>query len=260
VFHVAAVADYWRSDPARIYQVNVDGTREVLRAAKARGVKRVIFTSSAASMGYTDGLRPVNESVRFNWDQHLTPYGHSKFLAEAEVYRAIQDGLDCVIVNPTVIIGPGDLNQISSSVVLEMARGRVPPTLPPGGTTVIDVRDVAAAHIAAAERGRTGERYLLGAVDLTHKAWTRLTAQAVGRPMRDLIVLPDWLLCLLAEAIDPLRRWGVPIPMEGSQLKLSTRMLFFDCQKSWRELGEPRISIQQSLRDTYEWYKAHGDL
>jgi dihydroflavonol-4-reductase len=260
VFHVAAVADYWRSDPARIYQVNVDGTREVLRAAKAQGVKRVIFTSSAAAIGDADGLHPMDESVRFNWDQHLTPYGHSKFLAEAEVYRAIQGGLDCVILNPTVIIGPGDLNQISSSVVLEMARGHVPPTLPPGGTTVIDVRDVAAAHVAAAERGRTGERYLLGAVDVTHKAWTRLTAQAVGRPMRDLIVLPDWVLYLLAEVIDPLRRLGIPIPMEGNQLKLSTRMMFFDCQKSWRELGEPRIPIQQSLRDTYEWYQAHGDI
>ncbi|MBI5958323.1 MAG: SDR family NAD(P)-dependent oxidoreductase [Chloroflexi bacterium] len=260
VFHVAAIADYWRSDPAHIYHVNVDGTHEVLRAAKAKGVKRVIFTSSAASMGYADRLHPVNENVRFNWDQHLTPYGHSKFLAEAEVYRAIREGLDCVILNPAVIIGPGDLNQISSSVVLEMARGHVPPTLPPGGTTVIDVRDVAAAHIAAAERGRTGERYLLGAVDVTHKAWTRLTAQAVGRTMRDLVVLPDWALYLLAEVVDPLRRLGIPIPMEGNQLKLSTRMMFFDCQKSWRELGEPRIPIQQSLRDTYEWYQAHGDI
>ena len=98
----------------------------------------------------------MNEAVRFNFDQHLTPYGHSKFLAEAEVYRAIRRGLDCVILNPAVIIGPGDLNQISSSVVLEMARGNVPSTVPPGGVTVIDVRDVAAAHVAAAERGRTG--------------------------------------------------------------------------------------------------------
>ncbi len=259
VFHVAAVADYWRNDPARIYQVNVDGTRHVLEAAEAMGVKRVIFTSSAAAMGYTDDLHPVDESVRFNFDQHLTPYGHSKFLAEAEVYRAIRRGLDCVILNPTVIVGPGDLNQISSSVILEMARGHVPPTVPPGGVTVIDVRDVAAMHVAAAERGRTGERYLLGAVDLTHKAWLRLTADAVGRRLNP-ITLPAWALHPIAAAADLLREWGVPIPIEGNQLRLSTRMMFFDSQKAWRELCEPQISIQQSLRDTYEWYKAHGDI
>jgi dihydroflavonol-4-reductase len=259
VFHVAAVADYWRSDPARIYEVNVDGTRNVLQAAEEMGVKRMIFTSSAAAMGYTGDLRPVDESIRFNFDPQLTPYGHSKFLAEAEVFRAIRRGLDCVIVNPTVVIGPGDLNQISSSVVLELARGNVPPTVPPGGTTVIDVRDVAEAHIAAAERGRTGERYLLGAVDLTHKAWLRLTADAVGRRMTAL-TLPAGLVYILAWGADVLRECGVPIPIEGNQLRLSTRMLFFNCQKSWRQLGEPKISIQQSLKDTYDWYQAHGEL
>jgi dihydroflavonol-4-reductase len=259
VFHVAAVADYWRTDPARIYEVNVDGTRNVLHIAEETGVQRVIFTSSAAAMGYRDDLRAVDESVRFNWDQHLTPYGHSKFLAEAEIYRAIQRGLDCVILNPTVIVGPGDLNQISSSVVLELARGNVPPTVPPGGITVIDVRDVAEAHITAAERGRTGARYLLGAVDLTHKAWLRLTADAIGIRMTPFL-MPTWIIYLIAWIADLLRRYGVPIPIEGNQLRLSTRMMFFNCEQSWHELGEPRIDIQTSLRETYLWYKAHGDL
>jgi dihydroflavonol-4-reductase len=259
VFHVAAVAAYWRSNPAHIYRVNVDGTRHVLEAAEAAGVRRVIFTSSAAALGYRDDLRVVDETVCFNWDQHLTPYGHSKFLAEAEVFRAIRRGLDAVILNPAVITGPGDLNQISSSVVLEMARGNVPPTVPPGGVTVIDVRDVAEAHVAAAERGRTGERYLLGAVDLTHKAWLRLVADAVGRPMTA-VPLPAWTMHVLAGVADVLRSYGVPVPIEGNQLRLSTRMMFFNCQKAWRELGEPRIPIRQSLRDTYAWYQAHGDI
>lgn len=260
VFHVAAIADYWRSNPARIYAVNVDGTRNVLQAAEDSGVQRVIFTSSAAAVGYRHDLGAVDEQVRFNWDQHLTPYGHSKFLAEAEVYRAIQRGLDGVILNPTVVTGPGDLNQISSSVVLEMARGHVPPTVPPGGVTLIDVRDVAEAHVAAAERGRTGARYLLGAVDLTHKAWLRLTADAVGQRGQHVIPLPAWLVNLAAAGADVLRRGGVTLPMEGNQLRLSTRMMFYNCQKSWRELGEPGIPIRQSLRETYEWYLAHGDV
>ncbi len=259
VFHTAAVADYWRSDPRRIYEVNVDGTRNVLQAAEEMGVKRVIVTSSAASIGYSADLRSMDESMRFNWDQHIMPYGHSKFLAEAEVYRAIQRGLDCVILNPTVITGPGDLNQISSSVILEMARGNVPPTIPPGGVTVIDVRDVAAAHIAAAERGRTGERYLLGSVDLTHKAWFRLIADTLGE-QRSLIILPAWIMLLVAEVARVLRRFHVPLPIDGNQLQLSAHMMFYNCQKSWRELGEPQVPIRQSLLDTYNWYKAHGDL
>jgi dihydroflavonol-4-reductase len=259
VFHTAAVADYWRNNPARIYEVNVDGTRNVLRAAEATGVKRVIVTSSAAAMGYSHDLRPVDETTRFNWDQHLTPYGHSKFLAEAEVYRAIKRGLDCVILNPTVITGPGDLNQISSSVVVEMAKGNVPPFVPPGGLTVIDVRDVADAHISAAERGRTGERYLLGAVDLTHKAWYKLTADAIGSS-KSVIPLAGWIVQNAAYVADGLRRIGVNLPLEGNQLRLSTHMMFFNCEKSWRELGEPKIPIRQSLLDAYHWYRAHGDI
>lgn len=257
VFHVAAVADYWRNNPSRIYEVNVDGTRNVLVAAEEAGIQRVIFTSSAAAVGYQHNLCPVDETVRFNYSPTLTPYGHSKFLAEAEIYRAIERGLDCVILNPAVIIGPGDLNEISGSVVLELARGKVPPVMPPGGMTVIDVRDVAEAHLAAAKRGRTGERYLLGAVDLSHKALRRLTAEIVGvSPV--VIILPDWVVYIVAAAADVLRAAGVPIPIEGNQLRLSTRMMYFNCEKAWRELGEPRIDVQTSLRDTYEWYRAHG--
>lgn len=259
VFHTAAVADYWRNDPEHIYRVNVDGTRNMLQAAEQTGVERVIFTSSAASIGYRTDLRPMDETARFNWDPHLTPYGHSKFLAEAEVYRAIRRGLDCVILNPTVILGPDDLNQISSSVVVEMARGNVPPTAPPGGVTIIDVRDVAAAHVAAAERGRTGEQYILGAVDLTHKAWMRLTARAVGRSIQ-VVTLPAVVVRIMALAADALRRLGVPLPVEGNQLRLSTRMMFYNSAKSWRELGEPRIPVQQSIQDSFTWYRSRGDV
>ncbi|MBE0528748.1 MAG: NAD-dependent epimerase/dehydratase family protein, partial [Thermoleophilia bacterium] len=96
VVHMAALAEVAESvaEPERYHSVNVDGTANVLRAAEATGVRRVIVTSSAAAVGHTRGLKPVDESVRFNYDQHLTPYGHSKFLAEAEVYRAIRRGLD----------------------------------------------------------------------------------------------------------------------------------------------------------------------
>ena len=107
---------------------------------------------------------------------------------------------------------------------------------------MIDVRDVAAAHVAAAERGRTGERYLLGTVDLTDKAWLRLTADAIGNTPPSPIILPDWLVWIAAWGVDLLRWAGIKLPMEGNQLRLGIRMMFFDCQKSWRELGEPRVT------------------
>ncbi|HLA45554.1 MAG TPA: NAD-dependent epimerase/dehydratase family protein, partial [Aggregatilineales bacterium] len=107
VFHVAAVASYWRSDTKSIYRVNVDGTRNLLQAAECAGIGRFIFTSSVAAIVHTRNHFPASENTHFNIDPRISPYGHSKFLAEAEVMQAVQRGLDAVTVNPAIIIGPG---------------------------------------------------------------------------------------------------------------------------------------------------------
>lgn len=257
VIHTAAVAEYWRSSPADIYKTNVDGTRNLLLAAEKATIKRFIFTSSAAAVGYLGGGRAANEQTYFNVDPKISPYGHSKFLAEAEIYQAIQRGLDCVILNPAVIIGPGDLNMISGSLVVEVAKKTVPVMPQTGGTTYIDVRDVAQSHLAAAEKGKTGERYLLGAINLTHKALIKMIARIVG-VTPPIVPAPAHIIPLAAQLVDWGRALGLEIPAEGNQLRLSQRHIYFDCSKSHRELHEPEISIEQSLRETYEWYKLQG--
>jgi dihydroflavonol-4-reductase len=256
VFHVAAVSDYWRANRIQLYLVNVNGTINVLNAARKAGVRRVIFTSSGAAVGLRDDGRPADESTPFNRSAQQFPYGHSKFLAEQEVQRAVAQGSDVVTVNPAVVIGPGDLNQISGSAVIELARGNIP-VYPAGGVTIIDVRDVAAAHLAAAEKGRTGERYLLGAADLSTKALQKLIANIVGVPAPT-IAVPPAVTPLVALAAENLRRLGITLPMDATQIRLSARNIYFDCHKAWRELGEPQIDIQQSLKDTYDWYVDHG--
>jgi dihydroflavonol-4-reductase len=166
-----------------------------------------------------------------------------------------------VILNPSVIIGPGDLNLISGSLILEIARGKVPFLPLQGGITLIDVRDVARAHLAAAERGGTGERYLLGAVNITHRGLMRLTAEIVGVvPPR--IPAPGFVVTAAALLVDAGRALHIPIPgdPEGNQLRLSKRNIYFDCSKSWRELDEPRIDLTQSIADTYHWYRDNGYL
>lgn len=261
VFHVAAVADYWRSGKDKIYHVNVDGTRALLHACEQAGVERFIFTSSGAALGFDPDQRHVDESYLFSIDPRLTPYGHSKFLAEAEVYQALARGLDCVIVNPSVILGPGDLNLISGSLVIEIAKGRVPFLPTQGGVTVIDVRDVAMSHLRAAEVGQTGERYLLGTVNISHRALMRLIAEVVGvKP--PYIPLPAPVVQMAAVVADVCRAVGVELPgdVEGNQLRLSLHDIYFDCRKAQETLYTPQIDLPQSIRDTYNWYREHGYL
>lgn len=259
VFHVAAISAYWRNNREKIYQVNVDGTRNALQAAEQAGVQRFVFTSSAAAIGWRADNYPTDESTYFNIDPALSPYAHSKFLAEVEVHRAIQRGLDAVIVNPTVILGPRDLNQISGSLIIEIARGQVPVMPLQGGVTVIDVRDVAQAHLAAAQKGETGQRYILGTVNMSHRALMALIAQIVDVPPPS-IPAPGVVVDVAAWLVDIARALNIDVPgdAEGGQLRMSKRNIFFDCARMWNTLHEPQIDIYESILDTYQWYQKQG--
>jgi dihydroflavonol-4-reductase len=259
VFHVAAVADYWRADKSRMFEANVEGTRRVLRAAQGAGVRRVVFTSSAAAVGLRADGQPADESVAFNLLPEQFPYAHSKVLAEQVVAEAVAAGQEVVILNPVVVMGPGDLNLISGTYIMQVKRlGRLVPVTS-GGIAVIDVRDVARLHLAAAEHGRVGERYLLGAANYTHREWLSLIADVVGVG-RPFFPVPNMLLPPGAALIDAARRLGIQTPVDANQVRLGGRHLYFDCRKAWTELGAPQVDMRQSLRDTYAWYRAHGYL
>lgn len=258
VFHVAAKADYWKDDDRdALWRVNVDGARNLLQAAKAAGVGRVIFTSSASTIGIRPGVEPADESDAFNLPPERFFYAWSKVKAEEAVAEFVADGLDAVTLNPTVIIGPGDLNAISGSFVIETARWQWLTPMSSGGLAVIDVRDVARAHLAAAERGRAGERYILNRANLSYRQWFRLIAETCGvRP--PVFAMPNWLLEPTARFIELLRASGIQTPMDANQTRLGRAHVYFDGGKAQRELFRPQIDIETSLRDTFEWYDARG--
>ncbi|MDZ4765347.1 MAG: NAD-dependent epimerase/dehydratase family protein [Chloroflexota bacterium] len=257
VFHVAAVADYWRADHNRMMEANVEGTRRVLAAARAMGVRRVVFTSSAAAVGGYGIGRLADERDPFDLPPDLFPYGYSKWLAEGVARAAAAAGQDVVIVNPVVVLGPGDLNVISGAFVLKIHRYRWLFPVTSGGVAVTDVRDVARWHVAAAARGVSGERYLLGTANLFYPAWYALIADAIG-VARPGIPVPAWLLPPLAGLIDTLKARGIQLPIDGDQARLGAKMLYYDFNKAWTTLGAPQIDMRQSARDTFAWYAAHG--
>ena len=257
VFHVAAVADYWRADAGRMFRANVEGTRLVLAAARAAGVRRVVFTSSAAAVGPRPDGQPADETTPFSLPPERFPYGHSKVQAEAVVAAAVEAGQDAVIVNPVIVMGPGDLNLISGSYIIQVKRWGPLVPVTSGSIAVIDVRDVARMHLAAAERGRPGQRYLLGTANYTHREWLGMIADAIGT-RRPFLPAPDFLLPPVAAAVDAARRLGLPTPVDSNQVRLGARHITFRFDKAWEALGRPQVDMRQSLRDTVDWYRAQG--
>ena len=258
VFHVAAKADYWKDDDRdALWRINVDGTRNLLTAAKSAGVGRVIFTSSASTIGIRPGAEPADESDAFNLPPERFWYAFSKVKAEEIVSEFVADGMDIVTLNPSVIIGPGDLNAISGSFVIETARWQWLAPVSSGGLAVIDVRDVARAHLNAVERGRSGERYILNTANLSYRQWFGLIATACG-VRAPAFFMPDWLLEPTARCVELLRALSFQTPMDANQTRLGDAHVYFDGAKAQRELFKPSIDIETSLKETFDWYERNG--
>ncbi len=259
VFHVAGIADYMRSSPSIIYKVNVDGTRNMLAAAREAGVKRFIHTSSAAALGVpANGRFLLDESDSFNIEPGRFPYGHSKYLAEQIVREAAAAGFHALSVLPSIVIGPRDQGIICGDLVIQAAK-RTVPAAPIGGAGYIDARDLAEAHIAAAERGAPGEHYVLNGHNLSHREALDITARVLGvQPPR--LDLPRWMLPAIGVVGDVLNGLGATLPFNGQRAWLGSQYLYYDSSKAARELGLTARPFAQSVRDTYEWYRTHGYL
>ncbi len=258
VFHAAARADYWRRPAQEVVQVAVEGTRNVVQAARQAGVRRLVLTSSLAAMGVPLAGELLTERHTFNLPPRRFPYGYAKRQAELEALQVAGEALEVVIVNPSVVLGPGDRNLVSSSMVLEAARGRGF-FWTEGGVNVVHVEDVAAGHLAAARRGRPGERYILGGENVSYRELFTALAEIVGRPPPRLR-LPGALVEPLAWLIDLLGP-ALRLPLDGNQLRLSRRLMYCDTSKARRELGLPAPRpFRQAAREAYDWYRAHGYL
>ena len=260
VFHTASKVDYWRGSDS-IYKSTVGGTRHVLEAALKAGVNRVVYTSSVASLGVPDQKLPgnhpsllMNETHAWNYRPEWFRYGHAKYLAEMEVQKAVAQGLDAVIVNPSMVLGPGDTNRISGEIVIQVARGIVRFGIP-GGMNAIHIKDAVRGHILALEKGLCGERYILGAENKSFLEFIQITANVVGRkpPKR---VIPSWILRPMARPLDLLCRF-VPMPFNGDLLRFSNQNMFYDNTKAQQKLGlTDLLSVRTALQDSYAWYKA----
>lgn len=260
VFHVAGVSDHWRAGKEQMYRVNVEGTRRVMEAALATGVVRVVFTSSVAALGIPPRGYLLSEEDCYDGDPRRFPYGHSKYLAEQEVQKALAKGLDAVIVNPSAVLGPRDPHLGSASLLLEMNRWPLP-VVPDGGLNLVDVADVAAGHIAAADRGRTGERYILGGENITHWDLAHVVARVIGKASPRWH-LPAGIVRRAAWLVD-LLRFLLPrrIPITGETLRLSTETFYVTNDKADRELAlSPRIPLPETVARTADWLRETGHL
>ena len=259
VYHVAALSQYWRSGAEAVYQVNVEGTRHVVQAALAAGAQRLVYTSSVSAIGYSSPAAPADETQTFPDQLRWFVYGHSKYLGEMEVQQAVAQGLPAVIVNPGIVLGPRDVNFVSGSLIRASINGQLR-IVPPGGSNVIHVADVVAGHIAAAERGRVGERYILGGENLSHRQAAEIIAEVTGGPP-PMLTLPAWLLPILARLVDSLnRRSDQPPLVTGQQIRLGGKYFYVKSDKAVRELGLPQTPFRQAVADAYTWYRDQGWL
>lgn len=259
VFHVAAVADYWRQGQDWLYKVNVEGTRRVLQAAQLAGVGRLVFTSSLAAMGVPAFGECLDEMSVFNLRPDQFPYGHSKYLAEQEVQKSVANGLEAVIVNPSVVLGPRDVNMISGAIVVEAARGLLRFSAP-GGVNYVDVQDVVVGQIEAAVSGRVGHRYILGGHNITHQQGTHIVCQIVGQKPPP-IHLPQWSLPLLGGGVRLARLLlGNRIPLDHTQVKMLGETVYADITKAQQELNLPQTPFRHTVQRTYNWYNENGYL
>ncbi len=259
VFHVAAQLG-GTTGTRRMFAVTVEGTRAVVQTALQAGVRRLVHTSSVAALGVPEsspsaGLDPsmplLDENHSWNYPPEDWPYGYTKYLAELEVQKAVAQGLEAVIVNPTYVVGAGDVYRQNSSVLMQVAQGLVPVSVP-GGLNVVHVADVVAGHLASLERGCPGERYILGGQNMTHAHFLELAAYITGaQPPK--AVLPAGLVRMVVGPVR-LARPFMKLSFAPEMLRLAGIYFYYDLRKARQALGlgDPR-PIDAALCEAYAW-------
>jgi dihydroflavonol-4-reductase len=259
VFHVAADYRLWSRNPDEIYQSNVEGTRSLFEAARQCGVERVVYTSTVATIVVpgVNGVLP-DEETHATLAQMVGHYKRSKFMAEMEAIKAAADGLPVVIVNPTTPVGPGDWKPTPTGrIIVDFLNGKMPAYVDTG-LNVAAVEDIAAGHLLAAEKGRVGERYLLGARNMTLKEILNTLAAIAGRPAPR-VRLPHAVAIAAAHASEFYSRITgrePQIPLEGA--KMSRYRMFVASNKAERELGYAPGPVEPAFERAVRWYEEHG--
>lgn len=261
VYHLAAIYKIWSPNDQVLFDVNVTGTTNVLLACRRADVSRVVYTSSIAAIGYRDDGQPADEETPFNLWQEANAYIRSKYVAEQVARSFVADGLPVVIVNPTFPFGVGDRAPTpTGQVLLSVLRKRSPGVID-GGFNAVDVEDVAEGHILAEEKGRIGERYILGNQNFTFQEFARLVAEVTGRSIPKFTMpFPIYYgIAAMAELISDRFTHRPPLTTRKA-VKYVHRNLFHDPSKARRELGLPQTDIRETIRKAVTWFEENGYL
>jgi len=257
VYHVAADYRLWAKDSGEMYRSNVDGTRNLLQAAKRAGVERVIYTSTVGCIGIPrNGIGDESSPVRL--DDMSGPYKRSKFLAEQVALECAASGFPVIIVNPTAPVGDHDFKPTpTGKIIVDFLKGAMPAYLDTG-LNLVDVRDTAHGHLLAAEKGRPGERYILGCQNLTLQQIFEKLAQISG--IKAPTVRIPYFVAWTAGWLDTARsNWtgAEPrAPLDG--VRMARKKMFVSHEKAVRELGFLPGSTDNALRRAVEWFKTNG--
>jgi len=260
LFHVAADYRLGARDPGPLYRTNVDGTRNILNAARSVGVSRIVYTSSVATVGIPADGTPGDERTPVALSNMIGHYKRSKFLAEEVAREAAGAGLSVVIVNPSTPVGPGDIKPTpTGQLVLDAGGGRMPAYVDTG-LNIVHVDDVATGHLLAFERGKSGERYILGGEDMTLRTILAVIAGLTGRKAPTIrlpygVVLP---MAYVAEAVAKISGRSGRLTLEG--VRMSRKRMYFSSDKAVRDLGYHWRPPTQAFADALHWFRERGLL
>ncbi|MGB5969432.1 MAG: hopanoid-associated sugar epimerase [Spirulinaceae cyanobacterium] len=256
LFHVAAHYSLWQADHDELYQSNVLGTRNVFQAACEAGIERSVYTSSVAAIGVGKPGTITDETHQSSVEKLVGDYKKSKYWGEQEAIKAVQNGQDIVIVNPTSPIGPRDIKPTPTGEIIVRFLERKMPAYVDTGLNFIDVRDVAQGHLLALEKGQRGDRYILGNQNLTLKELLDQLAKITGLKAPEKTV-PLWLPLTVAwvdeKILAPLGKTP-SVPLDG--VRMSAQTMYYNSSKAIKELGLPQTPLKKALEDAVKWYLA----
>jgi dihydroflavonol-4-reductase len=256
VFHVAADYRLWVRDPEQMYQANVEGTRAILNAARKNGVRRVVYTSSVATMGFTSNGHPADENSPVSLENMIGPYKRSKFMAEQLALEAGRSGIDVVVVNPTTPVGERDIKPTPTGrIIVDFLKKKFPAYVDTG-LNLVDVQECARGHVVALEKGRSGERYILGGENLTLKQILDKLGAITGLPSPKVKV--PYVMALAAGVVDELvtgRIRGREPRVTIDAVRMGRKKMFVTSAKAERELGWEPVPVDDALRRAVDWFR-----
>lgn len=259
VFHVAADYRLWVRDPDEMYRSNVEGTRAILEAARKNSVRCVVYTSSVATMGFTGNGHPADEDSPVALADMIGHYKRSKFMAEQVALEAGRGGMRVVTVNPTTPIGEGDVKPTPTGRIVVDFLKRKFPAYVETGLNLVDATECARGHVAALEKGRSGERYILGGENLTLKQILDTLGRISGLPSPT-VKLPyifAYATGVVDEAITG-RLLGREPRATIETVRMGKKKMWASSAKAERELGWRTVPVESALRRAVEWFKANG--